>query len=147
MNGVFARLADLSYITQFRRSAPTILMESNAQLEEHLKELEGLLQSRHVRGSAEHLSGLLADEYFEFGLSGMVWTRQSAVEALQNEAFSEHSISDFRSALLARDIALVTYRAHRSANEYRPAASSLRSSIWKFDGVRWKMVFHQGTAL
>ena len=122
-------------------------MESIAQLEEHLKELEGLLHSRLVRGSAERLFGLLAEEFVEIGVSGTVWTRQSAMAALQNEAFSEHSISDFRLALLASDVALVTYRAHRHENEYRPAADSLRSSIWKRIGARWKIAFHQGTAL
>ena len=122
-------------------------MESTASLEETLRELEGLLQSLGVRGSVERLAGLLADEYCEFGVSGTVWTRQSVITALQNEAFSEHSISDFKLTLLASDVALVTYRAHRHANEYRPAADSLRSSIWKCDGARWKIVFHQGTAL
>lgn len=123
------------------------MTESTAQLAEHLKELEGLLHSHSVRASAEQLSELIADEFFEFGVSGTVWNRQSVIAALRNEAFSERSITDFKLTLLAGDVALVTYRGHRVANAHRPAASSLRSSIWKRDGARWKMVFHQGTAL
>jgi glyoxylase I family protein len=122
-------------------------MEANSPLEEHLQELEGLLHSPSVREGAERLAGLLAHEHRESGVSGTVWTRQSVVAALQNEAFSEHSISDFGLTLLASDVARVTCRAHRHANEHRPAAASLRSSIWKRTGARWKIVFHRGTAL
>lgn len=44
-------------------------------------------------------------------------------------------------------MALVTYRGHRFATEHRPAANSLRSSIWKLRNERWQMLFHQGTVL
>jgi glyoxylase I family protein len=44
-------------------------------------------------------------------------------------------------------VALLTYRAHRGATAVRPAADSLRSSIWRLRQGHWQMVFHQGTAL
>jgi glyoxylase I family protein len=56
-------------------------------------------------------------------------------------------MSDFRVQRMAPDVALVTYRAHRVAIPGRPAADSLRSSLWRLRRGRWRMAFHQGTPL
>ena len=122
-------------------------MEANEYLKERLRELESMLHSRQVRASPEALNTLLADEFFEFGVSGTIWTKQPVIEALRTESFSERSIEEFKVALLAEDVALVTYRGRRHATADRPAASSLRSSIWKRIGAQWRMIFHQGTPL
>ena len=42
-------------------------------------------------------------------------------------------------------MALVTFLYTREATPERPAAKSIRSSIWKLMAGRWRMVFHQGT--
>ena len=112
-----------------------------------LLELEGALHLREVRASAARLEELLDDDFHELGVSGTVWTRAAIVEALRDEAFSPRTMSDFRVLRMARDVALVTYRAHREAIAERPAAHSLRSSLWKCRQGRWRMVFHQGTPL
>jgi glyoxylase I family protein len=112
-----------------------------------LLKLEGALHLREVRASAVRLEELLDDDFHELGVSGTVWTRAAIVEALHGEAFSVRTMSDFRVLRMASDVALVTYRAHREAIPERPAADSLRSSLWKRRHGRWRMVFHQGTAL
>jgi glyoxylase I family protein len=122
-------------------------METNEQLKEHLKGLEGSLHLRSIRESAQKLGELLADEFFKVGVSGNIGTKQSIIEALQVESFSERSIYEFKLTMLAEGVALVTYCDHRQENKHRPAANSLRSSIWKRFGAQWKMVFHQGTPL
>ena len=116
-------------------------------LEALLLELESALLLREVRASAARLEELLDDDFHELGVSGTVWTRAAIVEALRDEAFSERTISDFRVKRMASDVALVTYRAHREAIPERPAAESLRSSLWKLRAGRWRMAFHQGTPL
>jgi len=113
----------------------------------HLIDLETQLHRQEVRADADALRTLIADDFFEFGVSGTVWTRELVIEALKDEAFSPRESKDFRLILLAEGVALLTYRAHRGATAVRPSADSLRSSIWRLHEGRWQMVFHQGTAL
>ncbi|WP_283150449.1 nuclear transport factor 2 family protein [Silvimonas soli] len=120
---------------------------SNADLAAHLLAREGLLHAQAVRADAQALDQLLADDYFELGVAGTVWTKPAVISALAGEAFSTRQISDFKLNLLADSVALVTYHAHRVATAQRPAADSLRSSIWRLTRDRWQMVFHQGTPL
>ena len=122
-------------------------MQSYEQLKKHLKDLEAQLQQREVRASQEQLDELIADDFYEIGVSGTVWTKPAVIEALKDESFSQRSISDFSLTMLAAEVALVTYRGHRYATPERPSADSLRSSIWKYFDGKWKMVFHQGTPL
>lgn len=117
------------------------------ELDALLMQLEGALHLREVRASAAKLEELLDDDFHELGVSGTVWTRAAIVDALRDEAFSERVMSDFRVLRMARDVALVTYQVHREAIAERPAADSLRSSLWKCRNGQWRMVFHQGTAL
>ncbi|WP_130620328.1 DUF4440 domain-containing protein [Dyella amyloliquefaciens] len=116
-------------------------------LEAHLIDLETQLHRQDVRADADALRRLIAGDFFEFGVSGTVWTREAVIDALKDEAFSPREANDFRLTLLADGAALLTYRAHRVATAARPAADSLRSSIWRLHEGQWQMVFHQGTPL
>ena len=122
-------------------------MESIGNLEEQLRELETALLRQEVRANASRLAEIIDDDFFELGVSGTIWHKQTIIAELKNESFSERTISDFRVRRLAADVALAVYRCHREATEHRPAADSLRSSIWKRVRGRWRMVFHQGTPL
>ena len=125
----------------------TLTVEQIVEIKEHLYDLETALQEQEVRASAEKLAALIDDEYYEFGVSGTVWTKQDVIVALQNESFAVREICDFTVKLLSPDVALATYRCHRHATEGRASADSLRSSIWKCVRGQWRLIFHQGTAL
>jgi hypothetical protein len=113
----------------------------------HLLDLETQLHRQNVRADEATLRQLIAEDFFEFGVSGTVWTRESVIEALRGEAFSPRKVTDFRLTMLADEVALVTYRGHRFETPERAASDSLRSSIWRLRDGRWQMVFHQGTPL
>lgn len=113
----------------------------------HLFDLETRLHRQNVRADAAALRELIAEDFFEFGVSGTVWTREAVIEALRDESFSPREVTDFRLTMLGDDVALVTYRGHRFATPERPASDSLRSSIWRRWDGRWQMQFHQGTSL
>lgn len=113
----------------------------------HLLDLETQLHRQDVRADEAALRRLIADDFFEFGVSGTVWTRDAVIEALRGESFSPREVTDFRLTLLADEVALVTYRGHRVATPQRAASDSLRSSIWRLNDGRWQMQFHQGTPL
>lgn len=50
-------------------------------------------------------------------------------------------MSDFEIHPLSDEIILATYRIYNEIGKQH----SLRSSIWKLNDGKWKMVFHQGT--
>jgi glyoxylase I family protein len=113
----------------------------------HLEGLETRLLRQDVRADAAALTQLIADDFFEFGVCGTLWTRDAVIEALRGELFSSRRISDFRLTCLADGVALVTYRCRHEATAEHPATESLRSSIWRLRDSRWQMLFHQGTPL
>ncbi|MFN6477428.1 DUF4440 domain-containing protein [Nostoc sp. DedQUE07] len=117
-------------------------------LEESLfRELEERLLQPDVRKSATDIMDLLADEFIEFGSSGRVFNKQQIIESLQNESIqplTQRLITEFKTLVLVTGVVLVTYRIVRHISGKQPV-HSLRSSIWKLNNDRWKMIFHQGT--
>jgi hypothetical protein len=112
-----------------------------------LRALEELLLDPAVRRSREKLETLLGDEFVEYGASGAIYNKEQVVSALEREhrdSAVRREACDFRISELADGIAQVTYKATR-IDEASVETRSLRSSIWKFKGGRWQMVFHQGT--
>ncbi len=112
-------------------------------LEESLfRELEEHLLQPDFRKSAKDIMDLLADEFIEFGSSGRVFNKQQIIESLQNQPIqplAQRLITEFKTLVLATGVVLVTYRI------VEQPVHSLRSSIWKLNNDRWKIIFHQGT--
>jgi len=126
--------------------------ETQMQLDEQstlLCELEKKLQRPEIRSSPDEVAGLLADEFFEFGASGSVWTRQQVVERLPQEQKTQpaHELrcSDFSVHWLAEGVALVTYRGTRRIPSEAKELQYLRSSVWKRINGQWRIAFHEGT--
>lgn len=108
------------------------------ELKTHLKRLEELHLSGAVRKSGEALGHVLADDFFEFGSSGKVFTRQDFVDGASPHTLTLH---DWIMHPLGDQAVLTTYRVkNHSLNR-----ETLRSSIWTHDGTEWKLYFHQGT--
>lgn len=122
------------------------MVESCSQ-EELLRRLEERLLQPDVRKSASAVADLLADDFIEFGSSGVIFNKRQIIDALQRESPLQLSLTDFRALVLTSDVVLVTYRAIRHDFTENETISSLRSSIWKLIEGRWQIVFHQGTVL
>lgn len=120
-------------------------MGDNKSIKQLLYELENCLLQPEVRHSRAELEKLLAEDFVEFGSGGHVYKRQSIIEELGKESNVEISMTDFKMVLLARDIALVTYRAVFTGPQGETSRHSLRSSIWKKVDDNWQIIFHQGT--
>jgi len=112
-----------------------------------IHQLEKRLQQPEVRSSPAELDGLLSEDFIEFGSSGRVFDKKAIIEAVGAQASVEITMTDFRTALLAPDIILATYRASIIWREGNSPTHSLRSSIWRLSGEQWRMVFHQGTPI
>ncbi|MEH1795818.1 nuclear transport factor 2 family protein [Nostoc sp.] len=122
-------------------------MKADYLEESLLRELEERLLQADVRKSAKDVMDLLADEFIEFGSSGRVFNKQQIIDSLQNEPIepvTQRSITEFKTLVLATRVILVTYHIVRYLSGEQPV-NSLRSSIWKFNNDRWKIIFHQGT--
>lgn len=117
-------------------------MSDTADLERILYELEQQVLRPATRSSRKHLEELLADDFLEFGSSGATYDQASVISSLMLEQPTAWSIANFKVRPLAEDVALVTYLGTKGGGE-----SSLRCSIWRRSGGRWRMTFHQGTKL
>ncbi|TDQ36600.1 DUF4440 domain-containing protein [Aureibacillus halotolerans] len=116
-------------------------MHDETKLSHHIRSHEEALLTNAIRTSPEGLSALLADEFFEFGSYGRIWTK---ADFLVDGGIGERTIdlNDFSIRKLADDVVLATYRIHDKTTHKH----SLRSSIWKHNHDEWQMVFHQGTS-
>jgi hypothetical protein len=111
-----------------------------------LHKLEESLLDSAVRRDQRKMRSMLAENFFEFGSSGRVWTCNSIIELLSQEtAFIPPAIEDFRCSFLAETVALVTYRTVRTDPDSGQVLAGLRSSIWTNESGAWRMRFHQGT--
>ena len=116
-------------------------------VKEHIFQLESELLKSEVRKSAEKISDILAQDFMEFGSSGIEIYYEYG-DVFQNpednkELFWE--IIDFKIKELSEGCILAMYKLikHDEPNENKKY--SLRSSVWKNIDGKWKMVFHQGT--
>jgi hypothetical protein len=114
-----------------------------------LQKLEESLLTPEVRASRDATDALLTDDFVEFGSSGTVYDKASILAALQEEraegAHIARRTSDWDVRVLSADAALLTYRVERREAPAERWSASLRSSIWRRTGSRWRMMFHQGT--
>jgi hypothetical protein len=106
-----------------------------------IRELEERLLDPAVRASAEEVGLLLADDFLEFGSSGRVFDKGQVIEGLAANPGEGVSVERFEERVLGPGVVLVTYRSVRAGD----CQHALRSSIWRLEGDRWRMVFHQGT--
>jgi hypothetical protein len=114
---------------------------SDEEVSVYLRELEESLLQPDVRKSNRPLE-LLAENFLEFASSGRIYRRADLLTTLQAESPVVQTTSDFKVAILAPDVALLTYRIHRHSD---PPVHTLRSSVWQQKEGRWRMVFHQAT--
>jgi hypothetical protein len=115
-----------------------------------LLKLERQLMDPVFRKDRAGVAALLAEEFFEIGSSGRVWTRETIVDLLACESSqAAPRVEEFALQQIAPHAVLVTYRAVReeSAGALQSGlrSSVLRSSVWVRRGDRWQILFHQGT--
>jgi hypothetical protein len=95
--------------------------------------------------SAEEASSLIAEDFVEFGSSGKVWSKPEIIAAMSQRAPIERTVEDFSVRELSASVCLITYKVVGVTKDRQASSFSLRSSIWRYTGGRWQIVFHQGT--
>ena len=120
-------------------------MELSGQDEETLKLLEEGLWREETRFDRGWMEEVLAPDFFEFGRSGRVYTRQNTIDIEPQPIDARLPLSYFRARLLDSGVAQVTYVSAVSYDGVLELAN--RSSIWSRTENGWKLRFHQGTAI
>ena len=110
-------------------------------LKAHLISLELRLQDSSTRNNPAAIGELLSEEFREFGASGIVWDRPTLLATLSAEPPYPITSENFECQRLSSQLALLTYVASN------PARKTLRSSLWRLEGDRWRILFHQGTVI
>ena len=111
------------------------------KIEKIIYELETSLMTPQVRGSAEKIKEMLAEDFFEFGSSGKRYEYKTGDVF---ETRYTYSVEDFRIKELGSGHVLATYKAFRSKKGGEKICT-LRSSVWRKENGTWKIIFHQGT--
>jgi hypothetical protein len=99
-----------------------------------------------VRRDRTRVGAFLAEDFFEYGSSGRVWTREAIMEPLATEEFIPPAVEEMRCRIIAPGVALVTYRTVRIDANIGARSAVLRSSLWTLEAGGWRMRFHQGTS-
>ena len=107
--------------------------------------LERELLDPAIRRDRARLHALLDAEFVEVGRSGRVYTKAALVAHLAEEQPKPVQAEDFRVALLAPDVALVTYRSARIEHGGGLIDHAMRCSVWRRTGQGWQVRYHQGT--
>lgn len=117
------------------------------ELTKTIYDLELSLLTPEARSSVDKLSNLLADDFMEFGSSGLIYDKKEILERLPaNTEKIEFIVNDFVARQLFEDVVLTTFKTERIINDTEKI-TSLRSSLWKKINGNWQMFFHQGTPI
>jgi len=103
-------------------------------------DLEKKLLSNRIRHSENDLNELIDEDFIEIGKSGKVYDKATAIQALvstPNESLNK--FPDLIVNQLSSDTVLVTYKTEDGG--------VARSSIWRSDNSKWKIIFHQASNL
>lgn len=115
------------------------------ELQKTIIDLEVSLLSNEVRDSVSKLDLLLADDFIEFGSSGLIYTKMSVLERLPNKnIISHYEAFEFTVVELAPNICQVRYKTIKK-EEGKIPEKALRNSLWRKEENLWKLFFHQGT--
>ena len=110
----------------------------------HLIACELALLDPAIRCDRAQMEALLAEDFLEFGSSGLVWDRKAILDLLESEDYCTPTAEELKCARIGAGVALVTYRAIRT-DQAGTRSITLRSSVWKKETRRWRVRFHQGT--
>lgn len=107
-----------------------------------LQILEESLWRPETRFDFDYMNNLLADDFFEFGRSGKIYTKTESLSAPMQEIHAKLPLRDFTAHQMSNDVVLVTYI---SEVQYETLEVGNRSSFWLKTQDGWRLKFHQGT--
>lgn len=117
------------------------------EIKEIIFELENKLQQPDVRRSTGMLDEIISDDLVEFGSSGQVYSKSDVLKNLPASSEIKFTMTDFRINIISTDVVQSLFQTEKVDVQTSKTTKSLRSSLWKNEGGKWRMIFHQGTPL
>lgn len=118
-------------------------IELTTQELQELQMLEERLWIADFRFDLAWMEKILAEDFFEFGRSGRVYSRAQCLDATGVFIDAVIPFPDFKARYLSTDIVQTTYTSAVTDNGIVEYGN--RSSIWIKTSEGWKLKFHQGT--
>ncbi len=115
-------------------------------LKNEIYKLEVSLTEAETLSSVEKLNQIFADDFIEYGTSGMIYNKNTLLKFLPTNLETKYKLYDFEIIKLANDVIQTRFKTDRIHTD-GTQVTSLRSSLWKKDGDKWQIHFHQGTPL
>lgn len=118
-------------------------MEIDSEDREIFRRLEEELWREETRFDRVRMNELIADDFFEFGRSGRIYSKKDTLAIAPQKLDSVLPLPDFRVRLISENVAQVTYNSEVTYDgvvEY-----GRRSSLWSRTASGWQLQFHQGT--
>lgn len=109
-----------------------------------LQKLEEELWSEKTRFDRPYMEEIMASDFFEFGRSGRVHSRDSCLSHERAPIDAIIPLQNLQIRMLSQDVAQVIYDSEVTYEGV--VEKGRRSSIWTRFGKSWKLRFHQGTA-
>jgi len=108
--------------------------------------LELSLLTPEVRASVEKLNELIADDFIEYGSSGLIYNKAEILDRLPKGPSPTYNLYDFEFVKLSESMVQTRFKADR-VNLDGTKLSSLHTSLWRNTNNNWQMFFHQGTII
>ena len=120
------------------------MMNSVLSAEDHaqLTRLEESMWIEASRFNEEFMQNALASDFFEFGKSGKMHTRDAVLRTVRRAINNTLPLRDLEIRLLDENTAQITYISETGSGDGRLLAR--RSSIWSKTSRGWQLRFHQG---
>jgi hypothetical protein len=115
-----------------------------------LNEREPIFHNDPPGADRTYLEELIAEDYFEVGGSGRIYSRERVIETVvdrydREEPAVEYKVEDFAVREISAQIFLATYTL--SQPDGHETRVTRRSTIWTNAAGRWQVVYHQGTVV
>lgn len=109
-----------------------------------LTRLEESLWIEASRFDGSFMQRTLAADFFEFGRSGRMHTREAVLKAPHDAIGAVLPLRELRIRLIDESTAQITYISETESAEGGRLLAR-RSSIWSKTSLGWQLRFHQGT--
>ena len=108
-------------------------------------DLEKELLIDEIRMSREKLNELLHDDFMEITQSGTIYKKLDALKGLSTSKTVDIEAFNFSVKVLTEGLVRVLFETKATDIKKNIVKEALRSSLWKFEGGKWQIIFHQGT--
>ncbi|MBS0557788.1 MAG: DUF4440 domain-containing protein [Proteobacteria bacterium] len=116
-----------------------------AQASRMIAAREPIFHHPELGTSRAAFEAMVDQDFWEVGASGAKYSKAFVLDTLQarhaEPVVETFTVSDFACRELAPNLYLATYQLDQAGRLSR------RSTIWRFAGSAWKIVYHQGTLM